>query len=120
MTFSRAMVLGPRTNVPRMITPCSEHASSSSPSPLGSWSGAPQVSPVTDFEGVADEAVGYEVTLDVSAGGQSVPLYIDFITARVGRAFVGFNFSNFGAPIPAGLAIVQSVVDRLAQAQGST
>ena len=81
--------------------------------------GAPSVSTVTDLEGVGDGAVGYEITIPISAAGQSATVYVDLIAVRVGRAFVGFNFSNLEAPISDGPAIVQTVVARVAAAQSS-
>jgi hypothetical protein len=81
--------------------------------------GEPSVSPVTDLEGVGDGAVGYEITLPLSVAGQSATLYIDLIGVRIGRAFVGFNFSNLDARIPDGPSIVQAVVARVADAQAS-
>lgn len=81
--------------------------------------GEPTVSPVTDLEGVGDDAVGYEIQVPFSTRGQSATLYIDLIAVRVGRAFIGFNFSNLEASIPGGPLIVQGVVARVAAAQGS-
>jgi hypothetical protein len=84
-----------------------------------SGAGVPSVSPVTDLEGVGDGAVGYEITIPISLAGRSATVYLDLIAVRVGRAFVGFNFSNLDGPIPDGPAIVQAVVARVAEAQGS-
>ena len=80
---------------------------------------SPTVSPVTDLEGVGDEAVGYEIALDFSAGGQTATLYIDLVAVRVGRTFIGFDFSNLGERIPDGPAIVQAVVARVQGADAS-
>jgi hypothetical protein len=79
--------------------------------------GEPSVSPITNLEGVGDAAVGYEITIPISAQGQSATVYLDLIAARVGRAVVGFNFSNLDASIPEGPGIVQAVLGRVAEAQ---
>lgn len=81
--------------------------------------GEPSVSPISDLEGVGDEAVGYEITVPFSVSGQTATLFIDLIAVRVGRAVVGFNFSNVGETISGGPSIVQGVVARVAAAQGS-
>ena len=81
--------------------------------------GEPSVSPISNLDGVGDEAVGYEITVPYSAGNQSATLYVDLIAVRVGRAFIGFNFSNLGETISGGPSIVQSVVARVAEAQAS-
>jgi hypothetical protein len=89
-------------------------------SPVGKRAGAPPtVSPVTDLQGVGDEAAGHELTIDVPVQGQLTPAYIDFIAIRVGRAFVGFGFTNVGERIPEGPGVVQAVVARVADAQAS-
>ena len=80
---------------------------------------SPTVSPITDLAGVGDESVGYELTLDVRVSGQATTAYIDFIATRAGRAFVGFGFTNLGERIPDGPSIVQAVLGRVADAQGS-
>jgi hypothetical protein len=79
--------------------------------------GSPTVSPVTDLQGVGDDAVGYEIAVPFSSGGQTATLYLDFIFVRVGRAVVGFRFSNGDARIPEGPAIVQTVAQRVATAE---
>jgi hypothetical protein len=81
--------------------------------------GEPSVSPISNLDGVGDEAVGYEITVPFSASGQTATLYIDLIAVRVGRAFVGLNFSNLNETISGGPSIVQAVVARVAAAQGS-
>jgi hypothetical protein len=81
--------------------------------------GQPTVSPITDLQGVGDDAVGYEIALDLTANGQTGTLYIDLIAVRVGRTFLGFNFSNLFERIPDGPAIVQAVVGRVAEAQAT-
>jgi hypothetical protein len=81
--------------------------------------GEPSVSPVMGLDGVGDRALGYETTIPFSVAGQSVTIYLDTIAVRVGRAFVGFNFSNLDGPISDGPAIVRAVLGRVAAAQGS-
>src|SRR4051812_27302813 len=46
----------------------------------------PTVSPITDLQGVGDEAVGYEIAATFTQNGGTATLYIDFIVVRVGRA----------------------------------
>jgi hypothetical protein len=43
-------------------------------------------------------------------------LVVDSVGVRVGRAFVGFTFTNPGATITEGPAIVTAVINRLRQA----
>jgi hypothetical protein len=81
--------------------------------------GSPTVSPITDLQGVGDEAVGYEIVLPFTTSGLTSTLYLDIIAVRVGRVFLGFNFSNIDARIPDGPAIVQAVVARVTEAQAS-
>lgn len=97
---------------------CIEKATAKAASGQAS-AGQPTVSPVTDLQGVGDEAVGYEIEVPFTASGQSATLFLDLIAVRVGRAFIGFNFSNLGERIADGPTIVQSVVARVASAQGS-
>lgn len=77
----------------------------------------PSVAPITDLQGVGDEAVGYEIVVTFSQRGQSFTLYLDIVAVRVGRAVLGFNFSNIGSRITEGPDIVNVVVDRVAAAQ---
>jgi len=89
-------------------------------SPVGKTTeGSPTISPVTDLQGVGDEAVGHELTIQLPVRGQLTPAYIDFIGVRVGRAFIGFNFTNLGERIPEGPGVVQAVVARVSEAQAS-
>jgi hypothetical protein len=77
----------------------------------------PTVSPITDLQGVGDEAVGYEITATFTQNGGEATLYIDFIVVRVGRAIVGFAFTNVDARITQGPDIVNAVVQRVAAAE---
>jgi hypothetical protein len=79
--------------------------------------GPPTVSPITDLQGVGDEALGYEIAATFTQNGGTATLYIDFIVVRVGRAALGFVFSNVGARIPEGPSIVTAVVQRVAAAE---
>lgn len=81
--------------------------------------GTPGVAPITDLQGVGDDAVGYEITVPFTAGGESTTLYVDFVVVRQGRAVLGFGFSNRDERIPEGPSIVQSVVGRVADTQSS-
>jgi hypothetical protein len=86
--------------------------------PIGRRAGEPPtVAPIPDLVGVGNEAIGYELTLDVTVAGAPVTAYIDFIAVRVGRAFVGFGFTDVGERLPEGPAIVQTVVGRVRDAQ---
>jgi hypothetical protein len=76
--------------------------------------GPPTVSPITDLQGVGDEAVGYEIAATFTQNGGTATLYIDFIVVRVGRAVLGFGFTNVDARIPQGPDIVTAVVRRVA------
>ena len=77
----------------------------------------PTVSPVTDLQGVGDEAVGYEIAATFTQNGGEATLYIDFIVVRVGRSVLGFAFTNVDARITQGPDIVNAVVQRVAAAQ---
>ena len=77
----------------------------------------PTVSPITDLQGVGDEAVGYEIAATFTQNGGAATLYIDFIVVRVGRAVLGFGFTNVDARIPQGPDIVTAVVQRVGAAE---
>ncbi len=79
--------------------------------------GQPTVAPITDLQGVGDDAIGVEITVPFTSGDQTASLYLDFIFVRVGRAVVGFRFSNGDARLPEGPGIVQMVVQRVASAE---
>ena len=79
--------------------------------------GPPTVSPITDLQGVGDEALGYEIAATFTQNGGTATLYIDFIVVRVGRAVLGFAFTNVAARIPQGPDIVTAVVQRVATAE---
>jgi hypothetical protein len=79
--------------------------------------GPPTVSPITDLQGVGDEALGYEIAATFTQNGGTATLYIDFIVVRVGRAVLGFGFTNVDARIPEGPGIVTAVVQRVAAAE---
>jgi hypothetical protein len=79
--------------------------------------GPPTVSPITDLQGVGDEALGYEIAATFTQNGGTATLYIDFIVVRVGRAVLGFGFTNVDARIPQGPDIVTAVVQRVAAAE---
>jgi hypothetical protein len=81
--------------------------------------GSPAVAPITDLQGVGDEAVGYEITIPYAAGGESTTLYVDFVVVRQGRVVLGFGFSNRDVRIPEGPPIVRAVVGRVADVEAS-
>jgi hypothetical protein len=75
------------------------------------------VEPITDLQGVGDEAVGYEIASTYTQEGGTATLYVDFVIVRVGRAGLAFVFGNVGARIPQGPEIVNAVVQRVSAAQ---
>ena len=77
----------------------------------------PSVAPITDLQGVGDEANGYEIAATYTQNGGEATLYIDFIVVRVGRAVLGFAFTNVNARITQGPDIVGAVVQRVAAAE---
>ena len=77
----------------------------------------PTVSPITDLQGVGDEAVGYEIAATFTQNGGEATLYIDFIVVRVGRSVLGFAFTNVDARITQGPDIMNAVIQRVAAAQ---
>jgi hypothetical protein len=79
--------------------------------------GTPTVEPITDLQGVGDEAPGYEITITYTQSGGTATYYIDFVFVRVGRAALGFVFANVGARIPQGRDIMSAVVQRVAAAE---
>jgi hypothetical protein len=79
--------------------------------------GLADISAAPELEGVADEAVGYEETISYAVDNPDTG-YVDFLAVRVGRAVIDFGFTNLAKPIPERAAIVESVVARVAAAQG--
>jgi hypothetical protein len=79
--------------------------------------GPPTVQPITDLQGVGDEAIGYEIASTYTAEGGAATLYVDFVIVRVGRAGLAFVFANVGARIPQGPGIVNAVVQRVSAAE---
>lgn len=70
------------------------------------------LNPISGLEGVGDQSVGYESDITLNGG----TLVVDLVGVRVGRAFVGFTFTNPGDTITEGPSIVNAVVSRLRQA----
>src|SRR5918994_3015001 len=77
----------------------------------------PTVAPITDLQGVGDEALGYEIAATFTQEGGTATLYIDFVVVRVGRAVLGFGFTNVDVRIPQGPEIVNAVVQRVGGAE---
>ena len=77
----------------------------------------PTVAPITDLQGVGDEALGYEIAATFTQAGGTATLYIDFVVVRIGRAVLGFGFTNVDARIPQGPEIVNAVVQRVGGAE---
>lgn len=81
--------------------------------------GQATVTPITNLQGVGDDAVGYEASLSgTSQSGQPVHVVVDVIGVRVGRAIVGFEFLNNDVAIPQGVGIVQGVISRVTSTVG--
>jgi hypothetical protein len=79
--------------------------------------GPPTAAPITDLQGVGDEATGYEIAATFTQDGGTATLYIDFVVVRVGRAVTAFVFTNVDARIPQGPDIVNAVVQRVSAAE---
>ncbi len=79
--------------------------------------GPPTAAPITDLQGVGDEASGYEIAATFTQDVGMATLYIDFVVVRVGRAAMGFGFTNVDARIPQGPDIVNAVVQRVSAAE---
>lgn len=77
----------------------------------------PTAAPITDLQGVGDEATGYEIAATFTQDGGTATLFIDFVVVRVGRAVMGFGFTNVDARIQQGPEIVNSVVQRVTAAE---
>ena len=73
----------------------------------------PTAAPITDLQGVGDESTGYEIAATFTQDGGNATLYIDFVVVRVGRAVMGFGFTNVDARITQGPDIVNAVVQRV-------
>ena len=81
--------------------------------------GSQTVQPITDLQGVGDQATGSEIAVTYTQqDGGTATLYIDLVFVRVGRANLSFVFANVGARIPQGPDIVNAVVQRVSAAEG--
>jgi hypothetical protein len=78
--------------------------------------GQATVAPLTDVQGLGDQAVGFQADITGTQNGQPVHAIADVVGVRVGRAFVGFNFLNNDVRLPDGVGIVQAVMGRLTTA----
>jgi hypothetical protein len=77
------------------------------------------VTPITDLQGVGDQAVGDQASVTgTDQNGRAVHVIDDLVGVRVGRAIVVFNFGNNDVRLPQGVAIVQAVVSRLTSTVG--
>lgn len=77
------------------------------------------VTPITDLQGVGNEAAGYEATITgTDQNGAPVHVIADVITVRVGRGVAGFNLANNAVRLPQGVSIVRASVSRLTAAVG--
>lgn len=68
-----------------------------------------------DFPTVGDNTVAYRVTVPISAAGQSLTAYVDFVVATKGRAGFDESFENLGTPFSADLegTLMRAVEGRL-------
>jgi hypothetical protein len=73
--------------------------------------------PVANLQGVGDDNAGWEATLQATdRAGNPVTVVFDVVAVRVGRAFVGFDFSNQGGPLGQARPVIAAVVQRVAAA----
>ncbi|HEV2311144.1 MAG TPA: hypothetical protein VGU73_11540 [Acidimicrobiia bacterium] len=79
---------------------------------VGSQGEVGPLTPITGLGGVGDQSLGVEADITLPQGTEVV----DEVGVRVGRAFVGFAFTNPNNTIPEGPAVVNAVVNRLSQA----
>jgi hypothetical protein len=71
----------------------------------------------SELQGAGNDSLGYEVTLHATdQSGAPVTAVLDLVAVRVGRAFVNFDFGNQDVRLPQAPAIVNAVVNRLANA----
>src|SRR5262249_10425873 len=73
--------------------------------------GPPSAAPITDLQGVGSEATGHQISATLTQDGGTAPLYV--VVVRVGRAAMGFGFTNVDGRIPQGPDIVNAVVQRV-------
>ena len=69
--------------------------------------------PLSGLQGVGDQRGGYESVITIPGQGT---LVVDEVGVRVGRAFVGFTFTNPATTITEGPGVVNAVVNRLTEA----
>jgi hypothetical protein len=71
----------------------------------------------SELQGVGDDQAGYEVTLHATdQSGAQVTAILDIVGVRVGRAVIGFDFSNQDTRLPQAQAITNAVINRVANA----
>ena len=92
------------------LSPCTQAALQQQ---IGNQGQAGPLAPITSLAGVGDQSTGYESVVTVPGQGT---LVVDELGVRVGRAFVGFTFTNPTTTIPEGPAVVHAVINRLSQA----
>jgi hypothetical protein len=85
---------------------------------LGSLDQVSAGQPVSNLQGVGDAAVGYEFQIQANVQGAQMTYIYDAIGVRIGRAFVGFTFTNPNVQIPQGPDIVNAVISRVQHAAG--
>lgn len=75
------------------------------------------VTPITDLQGVGDDAVGYEASITgTDQSGAPVHVIADVVTVRAGRGVAVFNLGNNDVRLPQAVAIVRATASRLSAA----
>ena len=112
---SRSRTLPRRASTSRRSKPATPgHASSSSCNAKTATSnGTVDAAQPLDLQGVGDGSVGFEFPAHFNVQGSPLTLIFDYVGVRVGRAFVGFIFSNPSVQITQDRVIVNSVISRL-------
>ncbi len=74
--------------------------------------------PIQNLQGVGDAAIGLEYPVQANVQGSQQTYVFDVVGVRIGRAFVGFTFTNPNVTIPEGPSIVNAVVGRVQSVAG--
>lgn len=73
---------------------------------------------ISNLQGIGDTAVGYEFRVQATVQTSQMTYIFDVIGVRIGRAFIGFTFTNPNVSIPQGPAIVNAVISRVQSTAG--
>ncbi len=85
---------------------------------LGSQAQVSAGQPIQNLQGVGDTALGLEYQVQANVQGSQMTYVYDVVGVRIGRAFVGFTFTNPNVTIPQGPAIVNAVTGRVQSTAG--